>query len=286
MSEVSRLRALGILPAADQPPFDIVGDVHGCIDELRSLFLQLGYIRSGSGYAHPSGRRVVFVGDLVDRGPGSLPVMEIVLSMHEDGHALLVLGNHDARLLRHLHGKQVRTEYGLLQTIAELQALPDSSREDVQSRIRGLFERAPGYLVLDDGRLVVTHGGIRDRMIGSWNGEVASYCLYGEVEGYSASGKPLRRDWAARRHVPTGDADSESVARSMPSTADPDGQYRRRPAPYIVYGHNVVSELRWVNRTLDLDTGCVYGGYLSALRYPELEEVTIPSRSTYAHRRA
>src|SRR5262249_31753467 len=157
-----------------------------------------------------------------------------------------------------LCGRKVRTTYGLAQTIAELEALPPRRRESLQRRARKLFEEIPGYLILDAGRLVVTHGGIRDHMIGARNGETASIRLYGEVEGYTSSGRPLRRDWAARRHLP------------------PDGSPGSQPAvPYIIYGHNVIPELRWVNRTLDLDTGCAYGGELSALRYPELELVQV-----------
>jgi protein phosphatase len=217
----------------------------------------------------------VFVGDLVDRGPSSVAVLDLVLAMHAAGSALLVLGNHDARFLRWLCGRSVRTVYGLAQTIAELETLPPRRREALQRRTRKLFEEIPGYLILDGGRLVVTHGGIRDYMIGAWDGETASICLYGEVEGYASSGRPLRRDWAARRHILSPNTDSG---------AQPGGA--GHPAPYIIYGHNVIPALRWVNRTLDLDTGCAYGGQLSALRYPELEPVQVPAGKAYAHRRS
>jgi protein phosphatase len=273
--DITRLRTLGILPAYDEPPFDVIGDVHGCIDELCTLLGRLGYTHSGAaGYTHPLGRRAVFVGDLVDRGPSSVAVLDLVLAMYAGGAALLVLGNHDARFLRWLCGRKVRTTYGLAQTIAELEALPPRRRESLQRRSRRLFEEAPGYLILDAGRLVVTHGGIRDHMIGAWNGETASICLYGEVEGYTSGGRPLRRDWAARRHIPT-----DTAAGSEPAGSG-------RPAPYIIYGHNAISELHWVNRTLDLDTGCAYGGELSALRYPELELVQVAASRAYAHRRS
>jgi protein phosphatase len=274
--DVTRLRTLGILPESDEPPFDIIGDVHGCINELCTLLGRLGYTRSVlGGYTHPLGRRVVFVGDLVDRGPSSVAVLDLVLAMHAGGAALLVLGNHDARFLRWLCGRKVRTTYGLAQTITELEALPPRRRESLKRRSGRLFEEVPGYLILDARRLVVTHGGIRDHMIGAWNGETASICLYGEVEGYTSSGRPLRRDWAARRHIPP-DPDARA---EQPTDAG-------RPIPYIIYGHNVISELSWVNRTLDLDTGCAYGGELSALRYPELELVQVAASRAYAHRRS
>jgi protein phosphatase len=275
--DAARLRALGILPADGRPPFDIIGDVHGCVEELCELLERLGYSppapssSPGEGYyRHPDGRRVVFVGDLVDRGPGNMAVLEIALAMRAGSVSLQVLGNHDARFLRWLSGRNVRTTFGLAQTIAELNALPEHTREAMRRRIRRLLEDSPGYLILDEGRLVVTHGGIRDRMIGAWDGETASFCLYGDVEGYTHSGKPIRRDWAAHRHLlPAGDGNAGS---------------EEDAAPYIVYGHNVVQELRWVNRAIDLDTGCVYGGRLSALRYPELELVTVDAKQAYAHR--
>ena len=275
--DVARLRTLGILPADDRSPFDIIGDVHGCVEELRELLERLGYASvPGSGlgsseghYHHPDGRRVVFVGDLVDRGPGNMAVLEIALAMRAGSVSLQALGNHDARFLRWLSGRNVRTTFGLAQTIAELNALPEHTREAMRRRIRRLFEDAPGYLILDEGRLVVTHGGIRDRMIGSWDGETASFCLYGDVEGYTHSGKPIRRDWAAHRHLPPDDGGAGSEASAT---------------PYIVYGHNVVQDPRWVNRAIDLDTGCVYGGRLSALRYPELELVTVDAKRAYARR--
>src|SRR5215469_516892 len=272
--DVARLRTLGILPQGDRPPFDLIGDVHGCVEELRELLERLGYSlsqpESGEGhYQHPDGRRVVFVGDLIDRGPGNMAVLEIALAMRAASVCLQVLGNHDARFLRWLSGRNVRTTFGLAQTIAELNALPEHTREAMRRRIWRLFEDTPGYLILDEGRLVVTHGGIRDRMVGAWDGETASFCLYGDVEGYTHSGKPIRRDWGAHRHLPVAE-----------DGATPEASV----APYIVYGHNVVQELRWVNRTIDLDTGCVYGGRLSALRYPELELVTVDAKRAYAHR--
>jgi protein phosphatase len=284
--DVARLRTLGILPTDDRPPFDIIGDVHGCVEELRELLGRLGYSPSGpssklgSGsqegyYRHPDGRRIIFVGDLVDRGPGNIAVLEMALDMRAAGVALQVLGNHDARFLRWLSGRSVRTTFGLAQTIAELNALPDQVREAMRRRIRRLFEDAPGYLILDERRLVVTHGGIRDRMIGAWDGETAAYCLYGDVEGYTHSGKPIRRDWAAHRHIPAGDGGGSGSEGNKEESSS---------LPYIIYGHNVVQDLRWVNRTIDLDTGCVYGGRLSALRYPELELVTVDARQAYARR--
>lgn len=254
------LRELGILPQWDQSPFDIVGDVHGCIDELRELLDLLGYEPAGEGYAHPAGRRFVFVGDLVDRGPGSADVLRIVLAMREAGTALNVMGNHDMKFWRWLRGRRVHIAFGLHRTISEIEALPAEQREALTRQLEALFDATPGYLILDAGRLVVTHGAIFDNMIGRWDHEIAHICLYGDVIGHTDHGKPIRRDWAALRDL------------------DTLGEH----APLIVYGHNVVSEPQWVNRAIDIDTGCVYGGALSALRYPERELIQVPARRAYA----
>lgn len=263
--QVARLRGLGIIPQNDRPPFDIIGDVHGCIEELRELLDKLGYARvSGEGseaYAHPQGRRLVFVGDLEDRGPASMAVLRLVIATRDAGHALLVIGNHDNKFLRWLRGRNVRIGHGLEKTIEQLDAVPQPRRAALRDQIEALYATAPGYLLLDGGRLVVTHGAILDSMIGEWNERIASFCLYADVIGRAADGRPIRRDWGAARDLAAAGGDR---------------------APYIVYGHNPVPELSWVNRTLDLDTGAVYGGHLSALRYPELETVQVAARRAYS----
>jgi protein phosphatase len=254
------LRAAGIIPADDAPPFDIVGDVHGCHEELCRLLKRLGYAPEGEGFRPPEGRRLVFVGDLADRGPLNLPVLRAVLAMRDADTALTVLGNHDLKLLRWLRGEHVRMSYGLALTVSEILAVPEPEQVALRGRLTALLETTPGYLILDGGRLVVTHGGIRDDMIGRWDDTVRAYCLYGEVEGTSHRGKPLRRDWGALRELRFGAGDD---------------------SPAIVYGHNPVRAARWQHRTLDLDTGCVYGGQLSALRYPELEVVQVSADRSY-----
>ncbi|HEV2239211.1 MAG TPA: AAA family ATPase [Ktedonobacterales bacterium] len=253
---IGRLR-----PERDRPPFDVIGDVHGCVEELRALLLRLGYARGPAGWAHPEGRRAVFVGDLVDRGPSSVGVLELVLAMLAADQALLVAGNHDNKFMRWLMGRPVRiAREGLATTIEEGNSLPAEERQRLWQRVLPVLAAAPGYLLLDGGRLVVTHAGIQDGMLGRWNRRIASFCLYGDVVGVDAHSRPLRRDWAALRVA--GEA-----------------------APLIIYGHTVVDELRWVNATLDLDTGCVFGGQLSALRYPEMELVSVPAKRAYATKR-
>ncbi len=253
----------GLIPARATPPFDIIGDVHGCYDELAALFARLGYVwrAAEQDFAHPDGRLPVFVGDLADRGPASIPVLALVGRMAQRGAALMVQGNHDNKLMRWLLGRRVQVKHGLATTVAELGALPPEEQTALRAQLITLLQNAPSYLMLDEGRLVVTHAGIRDEMIGHWSRAIQAFCLYGDVAGTDhETGLPNRLDWAASRP-------EEQAARG----------------PLIVYGHNVVAEAREVRHTLNIDTGCVFGGRLTTLRYPEMELVQVQAARNYYH---
>ncbi|WP_221089938.1 polynucleotide kinase-phosphatase [Deinococcus aquaedulcis] len=232
-------------------PFDFIGDVHGCLAELRELLLKLGYTLDGDHATPPPGRTAVFVGDLVDRGPDSAGVLRLVMNMVASGAALCVPGNHDEKLKRALDGKAVKALHGLDATLAQLDAAGPEFRAQVRSFIDGLVS----HLVLDDGKVVVAHAGLPEKYQGRSSGRVRSFALYGDVDGsIDDLGLPVRRDWAA--------------------------EYRG--AAHVVYGHTPVAQPRWVNRTIDIDTGCAFGGALSALRYPEQELVSVPAHAQYA----
>jgi len=240
---------------ADTGPFDIVGDVHGCADELRHLLDRLGYAETDGAFRHPEGRRAVFVGDLMDRGPKNLEVYRIVKAMVDAETALAVAGNHDVKLLKHLRGAKVQVSHGMERTLGELEALPPEARGPVERDLRDFLDARLSHYVFDDGRLVVAHAGIKEEMQGRASGAVRAFCLYGETTGETDEfGLPVRFDWA----------------REYQGTAR------------VVYGHTPVESTAWVNRTLCLDTGCVFGGTLTALRYPELELVDVPALESYA----
>jgi protein phosphatase len=260
--EIDKLsvRVGAFAPENDQGPFDIIGDVHGCYGELCALLEQLGYIRQGEGYAHPQRRRAVFVGDLADRGASNVPTLRTVTSMVEMGSALTVIGNHDGKLMRWLMGRPVRAGRGLMATIAEIEAIPEPMQSAFRERVLTMLRAAPGYLLLDNERLVVTHAGIRDEMIGRWDRHISTFCMYGDVASVTAEGMPVRRDWASER--------------------EPEAT-----GPLIVYGHQVVKDPAFVHNTMDIDTGCCFGGRLTALRYPERELVSVPALRVYAERR-
>jgi protein phosphatase len=246
-------------------PFDIIGDVHGCCDELELLLGRLGYVvvsegpsdgslSSGPVYGHPEGRKVVFVGDLVDRGPRVLDTVRLARNMVLAGNALCVPGNHEEKLLRKLRGKDVKLTHGLAQTIEEIDALPESIRAGFCEELLAFVDGLISHYVLDDGKLVVAHAGMMAEMQGRGSGQVRAFALYGETTGETDEfGLPVRYAWAA----------------------DYDG------AAMVVYGHTPVPAPDWLNRTVNIDTGCVFGGALTALRYPEREFVSVPAARTY-----
>ncbi|MFL5245048.1 MAG: polynucleotide kinase-phosphatase [Gemmataceae bacterium] len=245
-------------------PFDIIGDVHGCCDELESLLRQLGYEQftidgvnpgwGSIGYRHPAGRKAVFVGDLVDRGPRVLDTVGIVHNMIVSGAALCVPGNHDMKLMRKLRGKDVQITHGLANSLAEIDALPESIRDAYCKELAEFLDGLVSHYVLDDGKLVVAHAGMKAEMQGRGSGKVRDFALYGETTGETDDfGLPVRFNWAA--------------------------EYRG--SAMVVYGHTPVPEPDWLNRTVNIDTGCVFGGKLTALRYPEKEFVSVPAARTY-----
>ena len=245
-------------------PFDIIGDVHGCYDELIALLTQLGY-KTGSPAGttdnkvdsnnravprHPRGRQAIFVGDLVDRGPASDRVLELVMDMTQAGTALCVAGNHENKLMRSMKGNPVQISHGLQQTMEQLDARTPEFREKVLHFISRLDE----HYLLDEGRLAVAHAGVLERYQGRVSRRIKDFCLYGQTTGETDEwGLPVRQDWAL--------------------------EYRGRTV--VVYGHTPVSQPRWTNETINVDTGCVFGGSLTALRYPERELVSVPALRTY-----
>ena len=257
----------------DPGPFDIIGDLHGCCDELEELLGVLGYIRNEGGiFVHPQGRRAFFLGDLVDRGPRIVDTLKLIMGMCEAGSALCVPGNHDVKLLRKLrepnktekfsHGGHHRSKifgtqitHGLSETLAELDALPTDEREPFKERVITFLDSLVSHFLLDDGKLVVAHAGMKEEMQGRASGAVREFALYGETTGETdVFGLPVRFDWALA--------------------------YRGRGT--VVYGHTPVPEPEWLNRTINIDTGCVFGGKLTALRYPEKELVFVPAQRVYS----
>ena len=235
-------------------PFDIIGDVHGCHAEAVALLQVLGYsvARTNDVYdiSHPAGRKAVFLGDLVDRGPAVPDVIRLVMGAVKSGAGYCVAGNHDVKLVRALRGKDVKKTHGLAESLEQLALESD----DFRTQAADFLDKLVSHYVFDGGRLVVAHAGLREEMHGRGSGKVRSFAMYGETTGETDEfGLPVRYNWAA--------------------------EYRGRAA--VVYGHTPVPEPEWLNNTICIDTGCVFGGKLTALRYPEKELVSVPARATY-----
>ena len=255
--EAVRLERQSLWPnrTEEQGPFDIIGDIHGCFDELVELLQRLGYEISpqpdGDTIVEPpQGRKAVFVGDLVDRGPKVAEVLRLVMGMHKAGVAICVPGNHDVKLVRALHGKNVKPTHGLAESLSQLK----EESTEFQTQTAEFLDDLVSHYVLDNGKLVVAHAGMKAELQGRASGHVREFALYGETTGETdAFGLPIRFNWA--------------------------DEYRG--TAMVVYGHTPVTEPQWVNSTINIDTGCVFGGKLTALRYPEKELVSVRAHQTY-----
>jgi diadenosine tetraphosphatase ApaH/serine/threonine PP2A family protein phosphatase len=240
-------------------PFDVNGDVHGCFDELLDLLQRLGYETKTepiepdvSWYKvhHPQRRRAIFLGDLVDRGPKIPQVLNLVMDMVESGAALCLPGNHDVNLLGRLKGKSVEITHGLAESLAQL----EHETPGFSLRVTNFIEDLVSHYILDDGRLVVAHAGMKQGLQGRDSRKVRDFALYGETTGESDEfGLPARVNWAT--------------------------EYRGKAV--VIYGHTPVPKPKWLNRTINIDTGCVFGGRLTALRYPEMDWVSVPAARAY-----
>jgi protein phosphatase len=239
-------------------PFDIIGDIHGCYDELVALLNKLGYSQSPPAesaqevplFVPPPGRKAVFLGDFVDRGPKTPAVLRLVMQIVVAGYAFAVPGNHDIKLLRKLRGKDVQLTHGIVETLEQL----DKETPEFRQQIAKFLDALISHYVFDSGRLVVAHAGMKEEMQGRGSGKVRDFALFGETTGeVDEFGLSVRYNWAADYRGPA----------------------------MVVYGHTPIPEPEWLNRTINIDTGCVFGGRLTALRYPEKELVSVPAAHTY-----
>ena len=167
---------------------------------------------------------------------------------------MCVPGNHDVKLVRKLRGRGVQVKHGLAQTLEDIERVHPGVRPQFQKQLAEFLDSLVSHFVLDDGKLVIAHAGLKEEFHGRASGHVREFALYGDTTGERDEyGLPVRRDWAA--------------------------EYRGEAI--VVYGHTPVASAQWLNKTINIDTGCVFGGQLTALRYPELETVSVDARETY-----
>lgn len=228
--------------------FDIIGDIHGCYKEFMMLLAKLGYEKQGDAYFHPQGRRLISVGDVADKGLENMKCLEFWMNQVSNGGGFWIHGNHCYKLYRYFSGKKVHISHGMENTVTEFQKMSEEKRFEFKNRYVRCYESQCYYLLLDKQRLAVVHGGLLEESMGKFNNHIKNGCLYGESTGkVEKSGKPERENWAM--------------------------SYRGQA--FVVYGHTITEEPRIVNHTVDIDQGCVYGGKLTALRYPEMEFVQV-----------
>jgi hypothetical protein len=229
-------------------PYDLIGDVHGCRAELVELLARLGY-STEKHFVAPPDRSAIFLGDLVNRGPDTPGVLRLVMDMMAAGVATCVAGNHDVALARALDGRVAEDVDALKESLLQLRTESADFKRDVV----GFVQSLPRRLSLDEGRLIVAHAGLpHEYHHGGDSAEADDFAVNGrKVPG--ANGELVRYRWANDYR---GDA-------------------------MVVYGHYSQIEPAWLNGTICIDTGCVYGGRLTALRYPELELISVPAAHVY-----
>jgi protein phosphatase len=240
---------------------DMIGDIHGCFVELIELVEQLGYTISkkpeGSFYtysiSHPENRRLVFLGDLIDRGPSVGEVVHFVYNVCQEGNAFCLPGNHENKFLRHLYNHKEKATPEIEASIQSIKKLPNGFVDKLHTFIYRLHH----HYLFDGGKLVVAHAGLPEYFHGRDSKKIRDFALYGDTNGErDANGFPIRRNWAK-------DYSGEAL---------------------VVYGHTPVREPHWENNTVNIDTGCVFGGKLTALRYPERKMYFVPAKKIYYSR--
>lgn len=231
----------------DKGPFDIIGDIHGCYDELVRLLEKLGWQKDEKGdYYHPQNRKIGFVGDLVDRGPASAHVLRLAMALVRGHKAYWVKGNHDDKWARYLKGNDVVISHGIMETIEQFK----NESQEFKDEVSEFIENLPIYAVLDEGRLIIVHAGLEEKYHHKISGGARAFALFGKSTGeYDDHGYPIRVRWQ--------------------------DDYEGKPT--IVYGHVAIDEVENVNRCIGIDTSCVFGGKLTALRWPEKEYVDVKS---------
>ena len=239
---------------------DIIGDLHGCYDELVEMLHLLGHdnLLQPDLPSLPESTlpRILFVGDLVDRGDRNMDTLFLVYDLCTKGYARMVVGNHDYRFFRWLQGHEVKIAYGLDRTIAEFNAIAPQERNRWREKLVEFFEQLPYAIRFDEGESVMVHAAWRPRM--KEETEVARiryYAIYGPSTGEQTSqGFPVRIDWARTYKGPE----------------------------RVFFGHQVYLRPYRTPYAIGIDTGCVFGGSLTALRYPSLELVSVQSKKARA----
>ncbi|GJD12634.1 Bis(5'-nucleosyl)-tetraphosphatase, symmetrical [Galdieria sulphuraria] len=247
VSPTSRGRVLGIQAVYSEwsrflsknPRVIVVGDVHGCVDELRDL-LKLADFRPGD--------QVIFLGDLVAKGPDSVAVVKIA---REIG-ARSVRGNHDFEVIRWWNAQMNGLSGSISVNMEHLRIAQDLDREDHE----WLFH-CPWFIRIPEMKYLLVHAGF--------------------VPGVDLYQQNPRLMMNMRSVLPNGIITNRYVADS------PWASYWKGPET-VVYGHDAYRGLQQFEFAQGIDTGCVYGGRLTALLLPENRLISVRARRCYRHR--
>ncbi|GAA4722736.1 metallophosphoesterase [Brevibacillus fulvus] len=243
---------------------DIVGDVHGCFAEFMELLGQLGYVRDASDdlYRHPAGRKLISLGDITSRGPESLKMLDFFIRHIRAGIAEMVDSNHGWKIARWLDGRNVSLAHGDEKVEDEFTRYAEQHGEkmaaSLKEKARELLLASPSHMLLRrNGKVevVAVHAGIRDDYIGKDSPAIRNFCRYGDVAGMGPDGRPIRKEWASERTKQT---------------------------PLIVWGHDPRPQPERKNGSINIDQGCVFGGQLTAYRYPEDECIGVKAEMNYS----
>lgn len=243
---------------------DMIGDVHACYSEFIQLITLLGYaLDEKTGlYHHPRGRILLSLGDITSRGPNSLGMLDFFIRHIEQGLAEMVDSNHGWKIARWLDGRAVTLAHGDEKVAEEFEHYEQEhgvgKADEFREKSRRLLFSAPSHMLLKrNGKVeaIAVHAGIRDDYIGRMSPAVQNFCRYGDVAGIGADGRPIRKDWTGER---------------------------KTDHPLIVWGHDPRPQPERKNGTINIDQGCVFGGQLTAYRFPEDECVSVPAKENYS----
>lgn len=241
--------------------FDIIGDIHGCYDEMLVLLKELGYKQQGDVYVHPAGRRLISVGDIMSRGPKSIETMQFWLKQIEAGLSYMTDSNHGWKIARWLDGQNVTLNYGDELVEQEFSTYEKEHGEEQTQALKNRFAKmlfnAQSHYILTKNKItkaVVTHAGIKDHYIGKQSKHISDFCRYGDIQQTDSSSKPIRGDWFTQH----------------------------KTSELIIWGHDVKLQPFKANRTINIDQGAVFGGELTAFQYPEQTFISVNSYANYA----
>ncbi|MBJ6760922.1 metallophosphoesterase [Myxococcaceae bacterium JPH2] len=210
----------------------VIGDLHGCYHEALELLAKVGATQSD---------RVIFAGDLVDRGPQQRECVELAMQ-HE-----AILGNHEEKHLQQRHR-------------ADEKLLPDhlETRRALEPRHFDWLERLPHYLRLPEHNAVVVHAGMMPGI------PVEAQDPYHLLHAQCIQPPSKKSYWPSK----------------APETATFWTNHWRGPER-IIFGHTVFDRPLVTEHAVGIDTGCVYGRSLTAVVLPSWELVSVPARDTY-----